>query len=297
MQQGKYGPRHSDENYACCISTVDSASYIQDETFLPFHQSCSDHHLLKGEGVAGRAFLTNKPCFSPDVTSYSRIEYPLAHHAKLFNLHAAVAVRLRHICTDQVDFVLEFFLPVDCTDHEFLRSMLNSLSLTIQQAHHGLRGLTEKGMEEEGNFGNCSAGSDSLRASVMEGPLKDGQQVYSGIAGWDPSGDRINFSELAFGEDFSVKKEVDLGVQYIGQPGYLNSEGTEKRRTKAEKSISLEELRKYFAGSLKDAAKNLGGVILLSIILYHLITSCRSSNCDLYSLCFLYVSFMTINGG
>ncbi|KAG9150556.1 hypothetical protein Leryth_024827, partial [Lithospermum erythrorhizon] len=90
VQQGKGGSRHSDENLDRCVSTVDSACYIADSSIRGFHEACSEHHLLKGQGVAGNAFNTNEPCFSHDVTSYSKTEYPLSHHAMMFGVRAAV---------------------------------------------------------------------------------------------------------------------------------------------------------------------------------------------------------------
>ncbi|GJN30190.1 hypothetical protein PR202_gb18478 [Eleusine coracana subsp. coracana] len=155
--QAKSGTRHTDEKFKYCVSTVDEACYVRDPDVRGFHQACSEHHLFRGEGVVGRAFGTNEPCFSPDITAYSKVQYPLSHHAKLFNLKAAVAIRLRSVRTGSLDFVLEFFLPVGCVKNEEQRAMLNSLSITIQQTCYTLRVVSLKELVNEGSIQTAKA--------------------------------------------------------------------------------------------------------------------------------------------
>ncbi|PQQ11387.1 protein NLP4-like isoform X2 [Prunus yedoensis var. nudiflora] len=152
VQQGKDGCRHSDDNYVHCVSTLDHAFHVTDPYIEGFHEACSEHHLLKGQGIVGKAFMTNQPCFSDDITSCVKTEYPLSHHARMFGLHAAVAIRLRSMKTGSTDYVLEFFLPVECRDPEEQKKMLNSLSLIIQQICRSLRVVTDKELEEESDF-------------------------------------------------------------------------------------------------------------------------------------------------
>ncbi|XP_065622117.1 protein NLP2-like isoform X2 [Quercus suber] len=204
IQQGKVGCRHSNENYIYCVSTVDRACIVADPNMQEFHEACSEHHLLKGEGIVGEAFKTNQPRFSSDITSLSKTEYPLSHHARLFGLHAAVAIHLRSIHTGTDDFVLEFFLPTDCRDPEEQKNVLNSLSHIIQQVCQSLQVVTDKELEEDTNLPECSMHGEGNFPSV--GKAKAG----------------------------------------------------EKRHTKAEKTIPLEVLQQYFAGSLKDASKSIG---------------------------------------
>lgn len=312
IQQGKSGSRHTDENYKDCVSTVDIACYVRDPTMLGFHQACSEHHLFKGQGVSGKAFITNQPCFSSDITSFSKTEYPLLHHAKLFHLRAAVAIRLRSIHAGTADFVLEFFLPINCIESEKQMLLLNSLSITIQQLCQSLRVVASKELEHgsmlqvaELNSSNVlldkiisetsqrldddddniltespmigvSGEVSSWTASIRETEEKRGKSVLpasvlldfkkreiEGSSVWDtsevlPAG-KI-FSEFKQHEEELIKDSIDHKNSFSGEPGFSNTEkAMEKRRTKTEKTISLQELQKYFAGSLKDAAKSLGG--------------------------------------
>lgn len=107
-----------------CIQ--ESACYVNDMRMHDFVHACAEHPLQKGQGVAGNAILSNNPFFSSDVRDYDMRDYPLAHHARKFGLHAAAAIRLQSTYTGNDDYVLEFFFPVTCKGGEEQRLFLTT---------------------------------------------------------------------------------------------------------------------------------------------------------------------------
>ncbi|KAH0940659.1 hypothetical protein HID58_000296, partial [Brassica napus] len=175
-RQGRGGSRHSDENFSECVSTLDSACFVLDQQSHNFQEACSEHHLLQGEGIVGKAFKATKLFFVPEVTTFSKTNYPLAHHAKISGLHAALAVPLKNKFNGSVEFVLEFFFPKNCLDTEAQQEMLKSLSVTLQNDFRSLNLVIDKEMELEVVFpvreellfsGNAETG-ESLKPLPLE---------------------------------------------------------------------------------------------------------------------------------
>ncbi|KAL1226341.1 Protein NLP9 [Cardamine amara subsp. amara] len=236
--------KYSEGSSLLCIE--ETSCYVNDMEMEGFVNACLEHYLREGQGIVGKALISNKPSFSSDVKTFNISEYPLVQHARKFGLNAAVATKLRSTFTDDFDYILEFFLPVTMKGSSEQQLLLDSLSGTMQRLCRTLRTVSDAESNQvgfhNGEMSNIpqatTVSQESFQTTFLDTDVNSTTSIFSNM-----SSDKTN--------DIPPSQET-LQQEISG------ARRSEKKKSSTEKNVSLNVLQQYFSGSLKDAAKILG---------------------------------------
>nr|XP_034909733.1 uncharacterized protein LOC118045257 isoform X2 [Populus alba] len=129
--------------FCSCQLAIERTACYADEEMQGFVHACEQLHLSTVQGAAGLAGATRRPYFERDVKENHVRNYPLAHHARKYNLNAAVAILLRSTGDDHI-YILEFFLPILVKESSEQQELVEKLKLTIKQTCKSMTMCLEK---------------------------------------------------------------------------------------------------------------------------------------------------------
>ncbi|KAG6742432.1 hypothetical protein POTOM_053303 [Populus tomentosa] len=134
--------RHDNLTWSGQLAIERTACYA-DEEMQGFVHACEQLFLYPWQGTAGQTYGTYLPSFEPDVKENHVSDYPLAHHARKYNLNAAFAISLWSTGDDFV-YLLEFFLPILVKESSEQQKLVEKLKRTIKQICESSRMFSEK---------------------------------------------------------------------------------------------------------------------------------------------------------
>ncbi|GMN58017.1 hypothetical protein TIFTF001_027108 [Ficus carica] len=211
-------------------------------------------HMEKGEGIVGKAFMTNQAFLSPEAALSSNPRDPLCDIARRYGFfNAAIAVPLQSII-DNSECVFEFFFPLNCKHLEEQKKIATALFSTLKQCCRTLRVVADKVLEEPSNSTFLAFPSPQPFDTVEQSVAKDSLIQKENPREADPKRvmqllpESSNQNERC--PDPTPRIEPAKKCDAIGLGSLAASE---ERHATGEKTVNVPNI------SLNDSAKSTGG--------------------------------------